>query len=167
MILFSILILYLRYVGSDSGNAYGFDDDKDSPELMTKLFTEDEMKKEPTHSHDIENHFGIEDSIITRFGAQVFEKSSDHLVIKYSHDLLPDPKVRCTRKARKVAKVLKEQQKEFNSKQSASVEASVLVTEANTLSRETQIQKYVHYCRSSRPKAPVDTPEEVDQMVEM
>ena len=36
--------------------------------------TEDELKKAPTHSHDIENLFGIEGSIIIRFGAQVFKK---------------------------------------------------------------------------------------------
>ena len=119
MILISISILYLRYIGSDSGNAYGFGDDEDSPELVAKLFTEDDLKKAPTHSRYIENLFGIEDSIIKRFGTQVFEMLSDDLVIKYSHDLLPDPKIWCTRKAKKVAKVLKEQQKEFNSKQSA------------------------------------------------
>ena len=97
---------------------------------MTKLVTEDELKEAPTHSGNIENLFGI------RFGAQVFEKSSDDLLIKYSHDLLPNPKVWCTRKARKVATVLKEQQ-EFNSNQSALMEAGVSMTEADILSKET------------------------------
>ena len=59
--LINISILYLRYVGSDSGNAYGFGDDKTSVELVTKLFMEDELKEAPTHSCDIENLFGIED----------------------------------------------------------------------------------------------------------
>ena len=44
----NISILYLLYVGSDSGNAYGFDDDKDSPKVATKLFTENELKEAPT-----------------------------------------------------------------------------------------------------------------------
>ena len=167
MISVSISIIYLRYVGSGSGNTYGFGNDKDSPELVTKLFMEDELKEAPTHSHDIENLFRIEDSIITRFGAQVFKKLSDDLVIKYSHEMLPDPKVWCTRKASKLAKVLKEKQKEFNSKQSALKEAGVLMTDADILSKETQIQKYVQDCCSSRHKGPEDSPEEVGQMVEM
>ena len=162
MILVSISVLYLCCVSSDSGKAYGFGDDKDSLELVTKLFTEDELKEAPTHSRDIENLFGIEDLIITKFGAQVFEKSSDGLVIKYNHNLLPDPEVWYTRKARKVAKMLQEQQKEFNSKQSALMEAGVSMTEADILSKETQIQKYVQDCRTSRHKGPVDSPEKVD-----
>ena len=146
----SISFIYLCYVGSGSGNAYGFGNDKDSLELVTKLFMEDELKEAPTQPHDIENLFRIEDSIITRFGAQVFKKLSSDLVIKYSHEMLPDPKVWCTRKASKVAKVLKEKPKEFNSKQSALKEAGVLMTEADILSKETQIQKYVQDCCSRR-----------------
>ena len=73
------------------------------------MLREDKLKKAQTHSRGIENLFRIEDLIITRFRAQVFKKLSDDLVIKYSHDLLPDPNVWCTRKARKVAKMLKEQ----------------------------------------------------------
>ena len=81
--------------------------------------------------------------------------------------MLPDPKVWCTRKARKVAKVLKEQEKEFNSKRSALMGAGVSMTEADILSKEAHIQKYVQDCRSSRRKGPVESPEEVDQMVQM
>ena len=69
LIFINISILYLRYVGFDLRNVNGFGDDKDSPELVTKLFTEDELKEAPTHSRIIENLFGIEDSIITGFGA--------------------------------------------------------------------------------------------------
>ena len=123
----------MRYVGSDSGNAYGFGDNKTSVELVTKLFMEDELKEAPTHYCDIENLFGMEDSFITRFGAQVFEKLSDDLMIKYSHDLLLKS---VHRKARHVAKVFKEQQKEFNSKQSVLMEAGVLMTKADILSKE-------------------------------
>ena len=99
MILISISIVYLCYIGSDSGSAYGFGSDKDSPELVTKLFMEDELKEAPTPSHNIENLFVIEYSIITRFEAQIFKKLSDYLVMKYSHNLLPDPKVWRTRKS--------------------------------------------------------------------
>ena len=77
--------------------------------MVAKLCREDKLKKAQTHSRGIENLFRIEDLIITRFGAQAFKKLSDDLVIKYSHDLLPDPNVWCTRKARNVATVLKGQ----------------------------------------------------------
>ena len=63
--------------------------------------------------------------------------------------------------------MLKEQQKEFNSKQSALMEAGVLMTETDILSKETQKQKSVLDCRSSHHKEPVDSPKEVDQMVKM
>ena len=61
-------------------------------------------------------------------------------MIKYSHGLLPHPKIWCTRKVRKVAKVLKQQQKEFNLKQSALIKAGALMTEVDIVSKETQIQ---------------------------
>ena len=61
--------------------------------------------------------------------------------------------------------MLKEQQKEFNSKQSALMEAGVLMTETDILSKETQ--KSVLDCRSSHHRGPVDSPKEVDQMVKM
>ena len=111
MILISVSNLYLDYAGSDSGNAYAFGDYSDSPELVTKLFTEDELQRAPTQSRDIENLFGIEDSIITRFGAQVFEKLSDDLVIRYSHDLLPDPKSGAPGKQRELLKCLRNRRK--------------------------------------------------------
>ena len=63
--------------------------------------------------------------------------------------------------------MLKEQQKEFNSKQSALMKAGVSMTKVNLLFKETQIQKYVQDCRSSHQKSPAYSPEEVDQMVEM
>ena len=61
LIFINISILYLRYVGFDLRNVNGFGDDKDSPE--------DELKEAPTHSRNIENLFGIEDSIVTGFEA--------------------------------------------------------------------------------------------------
>ena len=98
LILINISILCLRYVGFDLRNVNSFGDDKDSPELVTKLFTEDELKEAPTHSRKTENLFGIEDSIITRFRA-------------YSHDLLPDPEVFAPGKQGKLLKGLRNSRK--------------------------------------------------------
>ena len=47
------------------------------------------------------------------------------------------------------------------------MEADVSMTGVDILSKEKQIQKYVPHCRNSRQKGPVDSSEEVDQMVEM
>ena len=47
------------------------------------------------------------------------------------------------------------------------MEAGVSMTGVDILSKETQIQKYVPDCCSSRHKGPVDSSEEVDQMVEI
>ena len=67
----------MRYVGSDSGNAYGFGDYKDSPESVTKLFTEDELKEAPTHTL-INNMFSnvIDPDIIS---GNLTPTISDHL----------------------------------------------------------------------------------------
>ena len=45
------------------------------------------------------------------------------------------------------------------------MEAGLSMTESDILCKETQIQKYVQDCRSSRHKKPVESLEEVYQMV--
>ena len=70
------------------GDAYNFGDQPDQEELVTKQLSKEDLENAPTHTKDIENLFGIEDSILTRFGAQAFKKSTDDLIIKYSKDLL-------------------------------------------------------------------------------
>ena len=112
----------------------------------------------------MENVFGVEDSILTRHGPQAFEKSSDDIIIKYSHDLLPSPTVWCTAKTRRVAKELRVIQKEFNAKQRALIEAGVTVTDADILAKDTQVQKFVQQCRKSHD-GPLNDPEEVDAVV--
>ena len=47
------------------------------------------------------------------------------------------------------------------------MEAGLSMAESDILYKETQIQKYVQDCRSSRHKRPVDSLEEVYHMVEM
>ena len=71
------------------GNQYGFGDDNDSDELLTKNMTE-AMLNDPdtTHTKSIENFFGNSDREIKKSGVQGFDKSCDDLVIKYSKDLI-------------------------------------------------------------------------------
>ena len=70
------------------GNAYGFGSDEQSSELLTKQLSGDNLEKAPTHTKQVENLFGNVDMILSRFGPQSFNKSSDDIVIKYSSDLL-------------------------------------------------------------------------------
>ena len=113
------------------GNTYNFGDDENSTELVTSQFSEDELK----------------DSILTRFGAQSFEKSTDDLILKYSHDLLPESTVWCTAKARRSSKNVRLLQQGFNAKQDALLKARVAKSDADVLAKETQIQKFVQQFR--------------------
>ena len=125
------------------GNAYNFGDDENSTELVTSQFSENGFKDAPTHTRDIENLFGVEDSILTRLGAQSFEKSTDDLILKYSHDLLPEASVWYTAKARGSARNLQSLQQGFNAKQNALFKARITKSDADVLAKETQIQKFV------------------------
>ena len=44
------------------GDAYNFGDNPDSEELVTKQLPKADLEKAPTHTKDIENLFGIQDS---------------------------------------------------------------------------------------------------------
>ena len=92
------------------GDAYNFGDTSDSAELVTKQMSKEDLENAPLHTKDIENLFGIEDSILTRFGAQAFKKSTDDLIIKYSSDLLGDDYAWSTTKMKKKTKELDKMQ---------------------------------------------------------
>ena len=55
---------------------------------MKQQLPDENLKHAPTHTKPIENLYGNEDMILSRFGVQAFKKSQDDLIIKYSHDLL-------------------------------------------------------------------------------
>ena len=128
---FTLFNDFKAYNLSCSGDAYNFGDSDNPSELVKSLFSNEELKEAPTHSRNIENLFGVEDSILKHHGPQAFEKSSDDIVIKSSHDSLPSPKVWCTAKTHRVSKQLKVMQQEFNVRQAALVEVGVTVTDAD------------------------------------
>ena len=133
-------------------------------EHVTVNLTNEGLKYAPTHTKDIENLFGQQDAVLTRFGAQAFDKSSDDMVLKNSYDLLPLPEIWCTKKTRRVAKQMKIEQNKFDTKQRALIEAGVTLTDADVLSKETQLQKFVQQCRSSH-NGPLNSPDEVEDLV--
>ena len=71
------------------GNAYGFGDDPDSDDLVTKNIPENMMDDpDATHSKPVENFFGNLDRYISKTGPEGFDKVTDDLVIKYGRDLI-------------------------------------------------------------------------------
>ena len=143
------------------GNAYRFGDDADSDELVTKQLSHEDLENAPTHTKDV----GIEDSILTRFGAQAFKKSTDDLIIKYSQDLLGDKFEWNTSKMRKKVKEMDKIQKEFDSKQRALIDAGVLPADAILMTAENKIQRVVAQCRRSHG-GPISEEHEVDDIAE-
>ena len=65
----------------------------------------------------LENLFGVEDSILTRFGPQAFKKSTDDLIIKYSQDLLGDKFLWNSSNMKKKVKELDKVKDDFDAKQ--------------------------------------------------
>ena len=147
------------------GNAYNFGDTPDSEELVTKQLPEEDLEKAPTHTKDIENLFGIQDSILTRFGPQVFKKSTDDLVIKYSQDLLGNNFGWNTSKMKKKVKEMDRIQKEFDAKQKALIDAGVTPADAVLMTTENKIQRVVDQCRRSHG-GPVSDESEVEDILE-
>ena len=146
------------------GDAYNFGDNPDSEELVTKQLPTEDLERAPTHTKDIENLFGIQDSILTRFGAQVFNKSTDDLIIKYSQDLLGNKYEWNTSKMKKKAREMDKVQQEFDAKQKSLIEAGVAPADAILMTSENKIQRVVDQCRRSHG-GPVSEESEVENIL--
>ena len=146
------------------GDAYGFSGKPEpSEELVTNQLTTEQLQTAVTHTKDIENLFGVEDAIISRFGGQVFDKSTDDLIIRYSKDLLSKPSDWCSKKMRKKKRELDQLQEKFNEKQRALLKAGVSKTDATILKEENKIQKVVQQCRESH-NGPIESQEELENL---
>ena len=146
------------------GDAYLFGDNPDSDELVSKQFSKEVLEKAPTHTKDIENLFGIQDSILTRFGAQAFKKSTDDLIIKYSQDLLGSDHKWSHSKVKKKVKAIDKMQVEFDSKQKSLIAAGVVPADALLMTTENKIQRVVDQCRRSHG-GPISDETEVDDIL--
>jgi len=103
------------------GDAYGFGDTADSPDMMSKNLSAEMMDdQEATNTNKIENYLGNLDRIINVSGPQGFEKATDDLVVKYGKDIIMDSEMKWTsRENRQAAKELMTLQKNFKEKQDA------------------------------------------------
>ena len=149
------------------GDAYGFSGKSEpSEELVTNQFTTEQLQTALTHTKDIENLFGVEDAIISRFGGQVFDKSTDDLIIRYSKDLLSHPSDWCSKKMRKKKRELDQLQQKFDEKQRALLKAGVSKTDATILKEENKIQRVVQQCRKSH-NGPIESQKELENLCAM
>lgn len=146
------------------GNAYGFGDDPDSDEHVLKQMSADDLSKAPTHTKQIENLYGTEDMLLTRFGVQSFCKSQDDLIIKYSADLLDKSHSWHTKKVREKVKELDKSQKEFTQAQRDLLDAGVTPVEAIQMTTMNKVQRVVEQCRKSH-NGPVSTVEELNEVL--
>ena len=87
--------------------------------------------------------------ILSRFGNQAFEKSSDDQVIKYSKDLLDSSYSWSTQKMRKTTREVDKVQKEFTENQKALIASGVTPPEAIQITAQNRIQRVVEQCRRS------------------
>ena len=147
------------------GNSYGFGDDPNSDEYVTKQLTPGALKKAPTYTKQIENLYGTEDMILTRFGVQAFNKSQDDLLIKYSADLLDKYHDWNTKKMKSFVRELDALQNEFSDSQKDLLNAGVTTTEDIQLTTQNIIHRIVEQCRRSH-NGPISSETVLDQMLE-
>ena len=147
------------------GNAYGFGLVPDSSEHVLKQLSKEKLEDAPTHTKAVENLYGVEDMILSRFGPQSFERSQDDLVIRYSSDLLDQSHVWSSKRMRKLAKKMDKTQKQFTTEQKRLVSSGVKPAEAILLTNENKIQRVVEQCRQLHG-GPISKEEELDDLLE-
>ena len=130
------------------GNQYGFGDDPESPDLVTKNLPDNIMDdSDASHTKPIENYYGNFDRELRKTGAQGCGKVSDDLVIKYSRDLVDQGHKWKTKCIRQKADDLKLLEKEFSEKQEELIDIGVDEVDAMELSQENKILKCVASCQ--------------------
>ena len=147
------------------GSAYGFGSVDNPEELVTNQVDASNLDKAPTHTKAVENFFGEEDMILSRFGNQAFEKSSDDQIIKYSKDMLDSSFSWSTQRMRKKTKEIDKVQREFTENQKALIASGVTPPEAIQITAQNRIQRVVEQCRRSHG-GPISEEKELDNILE-
>ena len=115
----NVCLLLADTLQRQRGNQYGFGDNPESEELVTKNLTEELLDDEDiSTTKPIENFFGNLDRELKKVGSRGFNKAADDLIIKTSKDLVSTGEFEWKSKAnRKKATKLKELQGNFNNSQ--------------------------------------------------
>ena len=168
-----LMSTYLRQICTEAaavlkrqrGDQYGFGDNPDSHQHISKNMTE-AMMADPnaTHTKSIENYFGNLDGRLKSSGARGFVKSVDDLIIKYSTDLIvPGEHKWRAKRVKEAALVLKEKESKFAQEQKELLK-SVSQREADLLSEENKIIKVLAQCKKSH-NGPLTSVEELNNLV--
>ena len=148
------------------GNQYGFGDDPNSDELVTRNLTDSLLDNtDITTTKPIENFFGNLDRELKKTGSKGFGKVGDDLIIKYSKDLLKSNAFEWRTKAtREKAKQLKTLEKSFKHAQRRLICSSVDEEEASILCSNNKILQCINACKQKH-NGPLTTTEELNNLV--
>ena len=149
------------------GNAYGYGDDQDSPDMIQKNLDDDMLDDpEATNTKKIENYLGNLDRIITTTGPQGFDKAADDLVLKYGKDLLLNSNSEWTStRNRKAAKDLIMMQKKFKENQQILKSNGITDADVAAVTTVSKVQRVVGQLKKSHNGPWLDV-EEMTQAVE-
>ena len=170
----TLMDVYLRKLCSTIGDAlkrqrgdqYGFGDNPDSGELVTKNLPDEILDdSDASHTKPVENYYGNFDREIKKSGAQGFDKVSDDLIIKYSKDLIDDGHKWRTKANRKNAVELKLLQNDFNKKQKELVSLGVDEEDAFELAHENKVLKCISMCKKNHG-GPLTSTDELKELIQ-
>ena len=148
------------------GNAYGFGDDDDSDEHVTKNMPLEMLDDaDATHAKPVENFFGNLDRYVAKTGPQGFDKITDDLVLKYGKDLITKNDYEWRSKENKLAtRNLKELQKVFDKRQDALRMRGCSDADIAAITTSNKVQRVVRQCKENH-NGPLVTKEELDALV--
>ena len=148
------------------GDAYGFGDNEDSDEHITKNISPDMMDDpDATHSKPVENYFGNLDRYVSKTGPQGFDKVTDDLVLKYGKDLITESEYEWRSKEnRESAKRLKVMQSIFNEGQDKLRVSGCSNSDIAAITTMNKIQRVVMQCKKNHG-GPIVSKEELDEII--
>ena len=149
------------------GDAYGFGDTVNSPDMICKNLSEAMLDDpEATNTKKIENYLGNLDRILTTTGPQGFDKATDDLILKYGKDIILDSDKKWTSKeTRKAAKELISLQRSFKEKQEALKNHGLEDADVAVVTTVNKVQRVVTQCKMSHG-GPVSDVLELHDLVE-
>ena len=148
------------------GNQYGFGDDPNSEDLITRNLSEALLDDGSlTNTKSIENFFGNLDRELKKIGQNGFSKANNDLIIKYFKDLIESQKYSWRKKANKSkARELDYVEKEFTESQNRLIENNINENDAVSLTQKNRILKCITLCKKKHD-GPITTTEELKALV--
>ena len=148
------------------GNQYGFGDDINSEELVTKNLTDELLDDEDiTTTKPIENLFGNLDRELKKVGSKGFKKAADDLIIRSSKDLITPKSFQWRKKVNRIkAAELKILDMEFSNNQAELAKMNVDKSDVTLLTHQNKILQCISSCKEKHG-GPLTTEEDVVTLV--